>query len=294
MLGVQAGEAPHSSGAGSPPLVMAATMHPLTLRFSDAALERRLRAEQFASSYTMYVLLLTSFVILHLFVMPILSPDTKMVSMIFAPICFVAGYGRVVISARYRDDQFAAHEATGNLWFWLVALGFPGLRVCLWTRLQPAIGDTDSTLYMSTIMLVAITSHLMYFDFRLRMQLNFIIFTSLASGGWLADDSLSVRGQPYDTLAVTLALASGVFVGHSIESMLRGLYLASHNEARSRAAEAGATAPSSSMISPFQDAQMTADLRGHGFDVLGILGRGSMGDTTDPGLDPRLVDASLL
>jgi hypothetical protein len=199
-------------------------MHPITLRFTDPALESRLPPSKFQASLKIYVAIMGGHVVLHI-LLPWVFPTCAPVSATFMPLCMIALICRLRVADW--EDQERAHDWISYIWFCFVCGGFTVHRLLIGLGVQEPIGQLELVLYMLSIALEIFVMHVQHFDFSYRTTMLAVILLQTSTPGWPTGwlinvgHSLSRNGQPHDTVAVAMTIIFASFIGHSVEAMLR-------------------------------------------------------------------------
>ena len=243
-------------------------MHPVTLQFSSPKLEAALRSSQFQSSMHVAIFLLLAFFAMHVMI-TMHSHKYLLISAIYLPLIVVAMLARAYLGRLH--DQCHAHNLNMQVWGLILTVGPWLQRATVFLGWHPRIEVLQATVYMGSYVGVALLIHLQFFDHAWKLWITGSVFLSLATCGWqwTGDEGWSTFGQPYDTAFVGVALLVGWGMGHPIEAMLRSSFL-QREELKALAQGAGSSFPA--------DVQLERDLSEHGYEQLGLIGRGASGD----------------
>ena len=242
-------------------------MNPLTLSFSDKRLEDELRASQFVSAKLGIQVGLGFCLLTHVF-MSSLTDKYHIISAIYSPaILFLLAYRSFVLE-RYTDHR-RAHELMTLAWLGVLIMSNSVQRYTIFVGWHPRIEPVEATLYMFNYTFVVIVLHLQFISFYYRLAMLTSIFLSLSTAGWklIGDEGWTSIGQPYDTVIVGMALGLGTVMGHAIEAMLRGAFLA-----RSKGRE------NTYSVQRETDSELAREIAPHAFEQIGLIGRGGSAD----------------
>ena len=120
-------------------------IHPLTLRFSDEALEQQLRGDQFKSSMKVSINVLLLNIPAHIF-MSWLAPKYHIIAYIYLPIIILAIIGRYILT-RF-EDQSRGHFLNSLMWIIFLAIGNELQRGSIYMGWHPRIELVEATLYV--------------------------------------------------------------------------------------------------------------------------------------------------